>query len=320
MEPFEQLREMMRSMDGFVVAGHTNPDGDAIGSCLAMALALKGLGKRVGVALEPYSEKYSIIPGAELLLADLDAADPSVVMALDCGSPDRLGDAEPLLKKAKAVACVDHHAARKEFAADCSIIDPGASSTCELVYKVLAPMGIVDKNIATALYAGILTDTGGFRHGGASPETMIIVSRLLEQGIPSFEIYNELLIRRSLAEARLMGLALSRFELLCSGKVAACKISLEDMAQVGAIARDTGGIAGLLLSIRGVEACALVYEKEPGNVKTSFRSTGLDVGKIAESLGGGGHRQAAGGNVAGSLDDAYAMATGLLVEEHARAR
>jgi phosphoesterase RecJ-like protein len=312
----KKIREIIAGYDGFVVAGHSNPDGDAIGSCLAMALALTKAGKRACVALEPFNEKFQVIPGGHLLAKNLDELSPSVMMVLDCGSPDRLGAAEPLLKKAQTTVCIDHHITHREFA-DCTYLDPNASSTCEMVYRALSPMGLIDKEVASALYGGILTDTGGFRFESAGPGTFRVVADLLSFGIPSTRIYNELLMSQSLSEARLMGFAASHLETFDGARIAACKISLSDMDNSGATPQDTSGIVGYLLNIRNVAASILVYEKEQGAIKASFRSTGMDVGKLAASLGGGGHKQAAGATLAGPLDSAYEKAVNLVRAEYA---
>jgi phosphoesterase RecJ-like protein len=237
------------------------------------------------------------------------------MIALDCGSPDRLGAAEPILSNAKTTVCIDHHVTHKEFAA-VTLLDPKASSTCELAYRVLEPMGAIDQRVATALYSGILTDTGGFRYESASPETLVIVSNLMGRGIPTTEIYNELLMRRSLPETRMTGVAYTSMELFENSAIAASKLTLEDFEKNGASSKDTGGIVGSLLGVRGVEACILVYEAEKGKSKASFRSNGLDVGKLAVSLGGGGHRQAAGATLFCCAEEAYETAKSLICKEY----
>jgi phosphoesterase RecJ-like protein len=314
-ETIARIRDIISNSENFVIAGHTNPDSDAIGSCLGLAMALDNLGKKPVVLLENYGGK-EVIPGKEFLApqpwGDLS---PDVMFALDCGSADRLKAAEPILKSAKTVVCIDHHVTHEEFAS-VTLLDPNASSACELVYRVIEPMGAIDKRVASALYAGILSDTGGFRYESARPATLVIVADLISRGIPSTEIYNELLMRHSVAETRMTGVAYTGVELLEGNAIAASLLTFEDFEKNDASADDSGGIVGSLLGIRGVQASVLVYEVDKGTSKASFRSNGLDVGKLAVSLGGGGHKQAAGATIDCGAAEAYEMAKSLLCKEY----
>jgi phosphoesterase RecJ-like protein len=311
-----RIRDIISNCESFVIAGHTNPDGDAIGSCLGLAMALGNLGKKAAVLLEDYGDKRDVIPGKEFLAPQpWDGLSPEVMFVLDCGSADRLKAAEPILKSAKTVICIDHHVTHKEFAA-VTLLDASASSTCELAYRLLEPMGAIDKRVASALYAGMLTDTGGFRYESAKASTMVIVADLISRGIPSTEIYNELLMRHTIAETRMTGIAYTGMEFLEDSAIAAAVLTLEDFEKSGASAEDAGGIVGNLLGIRGVQASVLVYEAAQGKSKASFRSNGLDVGKLAVSLGGGGHKNAAGATIFCGAAEAYETAKSLICKEY----
>jgi len=294
----------MREKNAFVIACHTNPDGDGIGSSLGLGLTLRGLGKDVNVLLEDYNEKYNVIPGKELIYhgewADLR---PDVFVCLDCGAADRLGGARQFLEKAGTAVCVDHHTGGA-LMADYSLIDPLASSTCELVYQLIAPEFGLSMDAASALYAGIVDDTGGFRHGCTGKETLHIAAELVGMGIPFTDIYNELMERHSPTEAFVFGEALRETRLFAGGKLAISTLTAKEMAKYKATGQDVGGIAEYLRNIRGVEISALIYEKIPGNVKVSLRSKSADVSELCRGFGGGGHVNAAGCSFSGKIEDA----------------
>jgi len=287
--------------DGFAIAGHINPDTDAIGSSLALGLALKKLGKRANVFLEPFNEKNMIIPGQELICNTPQEA--TVFVALDCADIERLCDPFSIMKDAPITVSIDHHSSHVPFA-QYVYLDGQASSTCEMVYRIVSQMLDIDSDIASAIYAGLLTDTGGFQHNCTSAETMRIAGELLEKNIPFNDIYRELLKKRSLVESDVLRTALNNMVLHNDGRVAISSISSEEMESIGAEGFDTDGISSYLLNIRGVAASAFLYEKEQGTVKASMRSTHIDISKIAMSFGGGGHKQAGGCTIQASLNEA----------------
>jgi len=297
------VREILQNGDGFVIAGHTNPDGDAIGACLAMGLALTGLGRKANVVLEEYNKKFNVIPGQNLVYkGDVNALEPDVLVCLDCAGADRLGAARGLLDKARVTVCVDHHISN-DFAADHTVLDPAASSTSEIVYRIIEPIARIDADIASALYAGVVFDTGGFRHGCASAETLRVAAKLMEKGIPFTEIYNELLHRNSAVEAAAFGEALKNISYYAGGRVCRSFIAAGFLRDLGAGGQDLDNIAEYMLNIRGVMVSAFMYEKPDGSVKVSFRSKKEDVSVIAKGYGGGGHAHAAGATLNGSLDE-----------------
>jgi phosphoesterase RecJ-like protein len=302
----DEVRRVLLENDDFVITAHVNPDSDAVGSCLAMGLSLKKLGTRVNVVLDKFHDKNSIIPGQELIWRD-EAAAPavSVFMALDCATPERVFDPFGLMKLAPVTVCIDHHISHDPFAGHV-YLDSCASSTCELIYRLVSPMIELDSDIGSALYAGLLTDTGGFRHSCAGPETMRIASELIKLNIPFTDIYNELLERHSLAETHVMRAALKNLDLPRNGRAAFSFISSEEMADIGAEATDTDGISEYLLNIRGVEVSAFLYERFKGEVKASMRSLTANVSEMAKAFGGGGHKHAAGCTIRAPLTEAYA--------------
>ncbi|MDR3239684.1 MAG: DHH family phosphoesterase, partial [Clostridiales bacterium] len=220
---------------------------------------------------------------------------------LDCGAPERLGAALAVHQRAPVTICVDHHDAALPF---CQInaVDPDASSTSELVYLLIQPLAPLDKDVGTAIYAGIICDTGGFRHA-ASARTMRIASELLALGIPYTEIYNTLLKRHTLTEALVFRAALENLALASDGRIAHSRINAEALSGMNASGQDMDGVVEYLLNIQGTEAAALFYEKAPGEVKASLRSKELDIGAVARRFGGGGHKKAAGCTLTGEIKD-----------------
>ena len=301
----EEIRRILLENDDFVIASHVNPDSDAIGSCLALGLSLKKLGKHVNVLLDPFNKKNLIIPGQELIWTDTSIPPASsVFIILDCANIERIGDPFSLIKSAPVTVCIDHHMSHAPFTRHL-YLDPKASSTCELIYRIVSPVVDLDAGIASAIYAGLLTDTGGFRFNSTSVETMRIASELIALNIPFTDIYNELMRRHSIPETMVMRTALNNLKLLNNGRTAFSLISSEEMNKINACTTDTDGVSEYLLNIIGVEVSVFLYEKKKNEVKASIRSSFLNVSEIAKAFGGGGHILAAGCTIYAPLTEAY---------------
>lgn len=368
----DQIVKLMRERDHFVIAGHIGPDGDTIGSCYGLAMALVRLGKKAVVMLDSYPDKYDIIPGRQYLYCNTNLLKNDVFIALDCADVERLGASRAFFDKAELTICIDHHETNEGFA-DYNYIEPKASSTAEMVYKVIIllfgiadtiaavavnngssiateaidtdsmPMTI-DTDIATAIYAGIVSDTGGFRYPSTSKSTMDIAARLLETGIPFAEINSEMMHRHTYEAAKALGLALEKCSLAMDGRIVYTYITKEMLASVGANSSDMDSIVEYLMSTRGAEVALFLYQRHqsgtkqskqgkcskssgidnPGEpvlndedrtIKVSMRSRGLHVGRIASALGGGGHRMAAGCTLAGTMEDVLRRVLGVLEAE-----
>lgn len=286
------ILNILDSRRDFVIAGHVDPDGDAIGACYGLGMALTRLDKKAVVVLEPYHDKYQVLPGKELLYGGrLDELEPEVLLCLDCAAPDRLGNAKGLLDKAKVTVCIDHHVSNPGFG-QYNYIDADASSTSQLIYHVIERLTSIDQSIASALYGGMVYDTGGFRHGCTGAETLRIAARLMETGIQFTTIYNELIVRHTLAEARIFGRALSHLRVV--GDMAYAYVTRADLDVCGATTKDLDGIAEYILNVKAVDVAAFFYERPSGEVKVSFRSKEVSVGEFAQRYGGGGHKNASG--------------------------
>ena len=284
--------ELFLLVDGaeeICVGGHTNPDGDAVCACFALALAIEKRDKTPKILLESYHKKYRNRKGADFVYeGDLDSLSPDLFIALDTADRGRLGISEPVFARAKKTVNIDHHISNPNYA-DVNIVEPDRSSASELVYTLLPE---IDFDIAGALYTGILYDTGGLRYPNASPETLVIVSKLISIGIPFPDIYQQTLSVHSVAEARVLALAIDHMTI--AGKVSYTYLTIDDMKKAGVDYCDLDGIVEYMLNFENIEAAFFLSERPNGKVKASFRSRTVNVCGVASGFGGGGHKNAAG--------------------------
>ncbi len=286
------------------IGGHVRPDGDCVGACMGVYLYLKKIfpEKQVDVYLRD-------IPGIYKFLQDTDRIRESIepgkvydlFISLDCADKERLDFSLPLFEQAKETFCVDHHISNPGFAME-NVIDPDASSTSELVYR-LVDREQISREIAEALFLGIVQDTGVFQYSCTSPDTMRAAADLMETGIDAPEIIRSTFFEKSYRQNRIMGKALLESRLVCRDKVIYSVIRKSDMEQFCVTPKALDGIVSQLRNTRGVEVSIFLYETDPDEYKISLRSGGqVDVAKIAVSLGGGGHVRAAGANASGDPD------------------
>ena len=310
----EEILKILKSFEKFVLVGHISPDGDAIGSCFGLAYALQAMGKKVTVLLEKYPEKYNILPGAEFLQDE--AGDFDYIVALDCADIDRIGAGKDIFINATNTICIDHHVTNKGFAKHNYIV-ANASSTSEIVYRFVEKLAPTCKNIATAIYAGIVCDTGGFKYDATAISTMEIATKLMATGIDFTHIYNEVLHMHTFAAAKAKGIVLENAVSVMDGKVVYSYITLAALDKVGARSSDLDGCVEYLINTNGAKAAAIIYEKHgmDGQVKISFRARGADVGHVATQLGGGGHTFAAGCTITATVQEAIDMAIPLMLAE-----
>lgn len=306
------------------LAGHTSPDGDAIGACFALAICLSKIGKRPLVLLEDYSEKYRVIPGNRFVYRGnmdelgTEARPVDTFIALDCACAERLGGTQALMEKTAETVCIDHHMDTDVFAKH-NLLDCGASSTCEMVFELINQLAAIDQDVAAALYAGLVFDTGGFRHDCTTPETLQIAAKLMALGIPFSEIYAEVMVARSMSEVKALGAALQNLRMDSGYPIACLHLTLEELKRTGADLRDLDGIVEFGLNVREAQASVFVYERGGGELKVGLRSKGADVCGVARRFGGGGHRQAAACVFRGEPDEAFGAVLPLIrkaLEEH----
>lgn len=292
------------------MAGHVQPDGDAIGSCLGVAQYLRKQypEREIVVYLEHIPDKFDFLAGADQVREAGEARTYDLFITLDCSAIDRLGDAGRYFTSAKHTLCVDHHISKGDFA-DENYIFPDASSTCELAFDLMDPE-VIDRDIAACLYTGIVSDTGMFQYSCTSSKTMNVAGQLMDKGIDYSRIIDDTFQSRTFLQNKILGHALDKAELYDDGAVIVSWISLDEMAHYGVQPADLDLIVSQLRMTNDTQAAAFLYETTPGNYKISLRSNGdLDVAAIAMQYGGGGHKKAAGCSTSLPIDEAVADIT-----------
>lgn len=302
----KKIATELENSTSVAIAGHIRPDGDCVGSCMGMYLYIKENYPQirdVTVYLEPVGGSYDMIPDMDKIVSDFSEDKVyDLCIALDSGDTGRLGGAVKYLESAKRTVCIDHHISNRGYA-DINHIVPGASSTCELLYQLMEPEKI-SASVATALYMGIVSDTGVFQYSSTSPETMRIAADLMEKGIDFTRIVEETFFEKSYLQNQILGRALLESILLLDGKCIISAIKQKDMEFYGVTPMDLDGISSQLRNTKGVEVAIFLYESGVQEYKVSMRSSHLvDVSKIAVYFGGGGHVRAAGCTMQGSIYD-----------------
>jgi phosphoesterase RecJ-like protein len=293
-----------------VVAGHKEPDGD----CIASQLAVAALADRLGTPtllvssgpfdrpeIEDFAGRFSSTTGG----ADLGPGSAAIIV--DCSTPDRTGSLGPAIAGLPCLV-IDHHSSGEVFG-DVRCVDPDAPSTSVLVLAIYESLGVpVDRDTARLLLFGLCTDTGFFRHVGADgAETFRTVARLTEHGTSTAEAFMMVYGRRSLASRKLLSLMLGRTESLANDALLVSWQTVADREAVGSAHRGEEDLYRLLQTVKGNRVVAFLKEEEPGRWTVGLRSNpGIDVGVVAAGFGGGGHRQAAGCDIAGTLESVRA--------------
>ena len=301
---FKRLEELIVKSETFFLSGHLNPDGDSIGSMLAIGSVLKRLGKKVRMfSQDPVPENLRFLPHAKSIRSRLPSSKArfDAAILLECSNPARGGNLEPVLKRSAKVVNIDHHKT-SEFYGDINIVEPHSSSTAEIVYRLFYNMNVhVTKREAACLYTGIVTDTGRFHFPATSPRTLEVASRLLETGF-KFSRVNDLLYATKACEGlKILGRALASMELKAGGKLAVLTLKASDFKELGARSEHTENVINYGLMPPGVKA-AVMFREEEDRIGVTFRSRGhLDVSAVAKTFGGGGHRNASGCRIKATL-------------------
>nr|WP_317448708.1 bifunctional oligoribonuclease/PAP phosphatase NrnA [uncultured Sellimonas sp.] len=317
-----KLDEILRGVKRAGIAGHIRPDGDCTGSCLALYQYLCMYYPEVStdVYLEEIPNSFHMLTGADEIRHELpEDTGYDVFFALDCGDTKRLGFAGTLFEQAKKTVCIDHHVSNLAFS-DVNQIVPDASSTSELIYDLLEKEKIT-KEIAEALYLGIVHDTGVFQYSCTKPSTMEAAAELLRKGIDGPKIIEKTFFEKTYAQNQVLGKALLESIRLMDGKIIFSYITKKSMNFFGVKAKDLEGIVSQLRVTSGVEVAIFLYELECGEFKVSLRSReSVDVSKVSQYFGGGGHVRAAGLTFRGTVHDAVNNIVGqiaLQLEEEA---
>ncbi len=296
-------KDLAEKHASFVITSHMRPDGDALGSELALAMALEGFGKQARIVnpdSTPPNLRFLDPQGRIHCLGEaIDAAEASraeVLIVVDTGAWAQLGKMGDVIRDFPGPKVViDHHLSHDDLGA-CEFRDTQAEAAGTLVLQAIDALEVkVTKEMATALFVAICTDTGWFRFPATTPDTYRIAARLKESGADTTRIYNDLYEQDSLARLHLSGAVLMRSSLDAGGRLIHASVLQEDFQKTGAVSSDTDGIINALLRVGGVEVAALFVELEGSLSKVSLRSRSeLDCSEIAAEFGGGGHHAAAG--------------------------
>ncbi|WP_368292688.1 bifunctional oligoribonuclease/PAP phosphatase NrnA [Dehalobacter sp. TBBPA1] len=315
------ISELAKKLDTISEAAlltHISPDGDCIGSMLALGIALEGLNKKIcyyNPGFLPVNLKF--LPGVDKICSVLPPEEfPETLIFIDCAEAERAYSGLcPEFLQGKTVINIDHHISNNGFGT-VNWIDAGAAATGEMIFHLLGEMGVsMTKEIAENLYTAIITDTGRFSYSNTTVESFRIAAELLKTGLDLVQINNILFEQKSLAQTRLLQKALTNLELHQQGTMAVIVLTREDFEETGADESLSEGLVNYARNIEKVEAAALLKEIAPDEIKVSFRSnTWLDVNQVASRFGGGGHRRASGCSINGTMGQARKMIVSALEE------
>lgn len=295
--------DAIKAADRILVCGHIRPDGDCVSSAVAVRLLCAKLGKTAdaicGDGERPVT--FEFLPEYDKF-GKIGHDKYDLFIAVDCAADKRLGDGLKYLSAATNSINIDHHPTNDGY---CKInhIDPSACSTCAVLYGLFADSGLIDRDIATALYSGLSTDTGHFMHSNTTVEVFGIAKALCEYGIDIGAVNHAIYCSKSFNKIKLTARALSAIQLHEDGKIALMIISQEDMNACGCTSEDTEGLIDNCSSIKGVEIAISMCEQPGAVFRVSFRAVKANVAAAAEKFGGGGHRLAAGCIINGNRYD-----------------
>ena len=287
------------------IAGHVRPDGDCVGSTLAVYNYIRFYYPKVDVRLylEPIPNIFKFLAhSSDIRNEYTDEITFDLFIAEDCGDTGRLGNAAKYFEHAAHTFCIDHHVSNQAFADD-NYIFPDASSTCELVFELMDEEKIT-KEIAECLYTGMVHDTGVFQYSCTSAKTMNIAGRLMDKGIDYSKIIDDTFYTKTYNQNRIMGLALVTSKLYLGGQCIVSSNTQDEMNAYDVLPKHLDGIVSQLRVTKDVKVAVFLYENEDGTYKASFRVNGeFDAASLAMKFGGGGHVKAAGCTMQGALDE-----------------
>jgi phosphoesterase RecJ-like protein len=299
----KKIDEVLEGKKTIGITGHVRPDGDCVGSTLAMYnyISDRCPEAQIRLFLEPMPNIFGFLKGVEQVCHDYpDEPSFDLFIVLDCGDIGRIGDAAKYFNSAAHTVCIDHHISNQAFA-EVNYVFPDASSTCELVFELLEEEAIT-KAIAECLYTGIVHDTGVFQYSCTASKTMNIAGKLMDKGIDYNRIVDETFHQKTYNQNRVMGKALLDSQLYLDGRVIVAALPLATMKEFDVLPKHMDGIVNQLRVTKGVRVAVFLYENEDHSYKASFRVNGdFDAAALAMHFGGGGHVKAAGCTLEGEL-------------------
>jgi phosphoesterase RecJ-like protein len=297
-----RIVDTLQSAERVIISSHSRPDGDSIGSQLALAFALRALGKRADVVNKDRAPAPLLqFPGVdEICIADRADGNYDAAVILECGDLARTGVAG--LDRYRVVN-IDHHPGNSGYG-ELNWFDPTAAACGEMVFDLIHALGVpIDARIGTHIYLAILTDTGSFHYSSISPRTFEICKQTLEAGVDAVGVARNVYDSNNMGRLKLFGSVLSAMQIDASGRIAIVYLDHEMAREAGGTYEDTEGLINLPLTVKEIQAVVFFKQTEGEAYRVSMRSKDdIDIGLIAKQYGGGGHKNAAGCTVAGPID------------------
>lgn len=305
---YDEALKLIKDTEKIHIASHVSPDGDNIGSILAMALGLKTMGKEVHVVkTDEVPSDYLFLPGIDMI-SPFNGEGIELLITLDSADMERLGQFRSSAESAGKIINIDHHISNQRYGSY-NIVEPDASSTGEVLFGVLNDLGIkIDKNMASCLYTAISTDTGSFQYQGVSDKTHEIAAALIRAGVDVPGINIKLYSSRSMIRTNLFIEAFSTMKTYRNDTIAVVKVTQDMLSKTKAAMEDTEGIISFIKEIDSIEVACLLKEKSPDEIKVSLRSKEeVNVSEICAEFNGGGHIRAAGCTINENIENAENM-------------
>lgn len=301
----DNILEEINKAGSIVILTHENPDGDAIGSSLALYNALKAYGKKVDVIIPEYSRTFEFLPGTQEIKKESCIEKYDLAISLDCSTNKMLKGYSRYFENAKTTVVIDHHGTNTMYG-DINYVNPDSPACAQILIVILNYFKMtITKDIGTCILAGLITDTGGFKYSGVTAETFEIVAGLINIGINVSNVYRKVLQIRTKSNFELNRIASDRIKFYENGKIAFTYITKQDEENVNAEIGDHEGIVEIGRDIEGVEVSIFIREVPEKGLKISLRSSEyVNVAEVALLFGGGGHPKAAGCNMNCSIEQA----------------
>jgi phosphoesterase RecJ-like protein len=301
-----EIRRAIDPVRRVLLLAHKDPDGDTLGSALAMSIVLQRMGKQVALRVHgKVPDMYEFLPNFAIVNNEEAGKPFDVVLVMDASNLDRLGEAMDDVVAGTPVINVDHHVSNTQFG-DINLVTASACSTAEVTFDLLNDWGVeISADVANNLYAGVLTDTGGFRHENTTERALDIAARLVHQGADAAGIAEKVYKSYKLSTMKLTALVLGTMDFDCDDRLVHAQVSQELLDRAGAEMDETEGLIDLLQSVEGLELAILFKEIAPRLTKISVRSRGhASANELAAGFGGGGHERAAGAEIEMPLAEA----------------
>ena len=312
-----EIAQRLNEFQTFAICGHVNPDGDCLGSQLALAHSLESLGKSVVCLLatdDPVEDNLTFLPGLDAMIPGFSYHEtPDVFIAVDVPTRERMKSAAVVAERSALTITIDHHV-NPVAVSNLNYIDPDSPSASMIVWQLIKEFGQPSQEAALCALTGLITDTGRFSYQNTTPEAFIVASEMVSLGASPALITREFFQNRSLASLKLEKILLERLTLFCDGAFSFSYLCKEDFDSCGAIKADAESLVDILRGIKGVRVALILKQTDPGEIRGSLRAKdNTDVSLVAREYDGGGHKAAAGFTFHGSLDEAISQVPNMVI-------